>query len=737
MVSVVRPVTTETVRSAGAADWLAQVADAYPDDDLLLIGQALDFAESLYQDGKLPVTGEPLLAHALGAASVAVQLRQDAAAVAATLLFSCPEHLSDWQEQLSQRFGNTVSSLVDGVNKVRKIQELHYMESHLLQSEERHQQAEALRKMLLAMVEDIRAVLVKLAWRTQTMHYLSHCSAELAREVARETLDVFAPLANRLGVWQIKWELEDLAFRFIEPQLYKKIAKLLDEKRLDRERFIADVIAAIRQELELAGVKGEVSGRPKHIYSIYKKMQKKHLDFSEVYDVRAIRVLVEDIKDCYTVLGIVHNLWQPIPGEFDDYIAQPKGNFYRSLHTAVIGPQDKGLEVQIRTAEMHRHAELGVAAHWRYKEGGKQDPRYEEKIAWLRQILEWRDDVADVGELARQFKTELFQDVVYVLTPQGRVISLPKGSTPVDFAYHVHTDLGHRCRGAKVEGRIVPLDTPLENGQRVEIIAAKQGGPSLDWLHRGLLKSPRAIQKVRAWIRAQASDLAIAEGRQLLEKEVARLGLANLKLEQVAQRLSFANVDVLCLAIGQDELSSRQLLTALQELAAPEPVVAEVAVEDLVRKSRVQPTGQGVLIVGVDKLMTQLAKCCKPVPPDDVIGFVTRGRGISVHRSHCATLKRLSANAPERLIQASWGVQNLGLFAVDLDVEAMDRPSLLRDISDAIMRDKVNITGVNTISRDLRAFMKFTVEVRDAEQLRRVLSLIQDVPGVVRVLRRQ
>lgn len=736
MVSVVRPVSPQITRSAGAADWLLQLAGQYPDEDLQQIGKALDFAETLYESRCLPVTGEPLFTHALGAASVTVQLRLDAAAVAATLLFACPELIPDWHEALTAQFDATVAGLVDGVSKVRKIQELHYMESHLLQAEERHQQAEALRKMLLAMVEDIRAVLVKLAWRTQTMHYLSNCSAEVAREVARETLDVFAPLANRLGVWQIKWELEDLAFRFIEPQLYKKIAKLLDEKRLDRERFIDDVLAAIRQELSVAGIHGEVSGRPKHIYSIYKKMQKKHLDFSEVYDVRAIRVLVEDIKDCYTVLGIVHNLWQPIPGEFDDYIAQPKGNFYRSLHTAVIGPQDKGLEVQIRTLDMHRHAELGVAAHWRYKEGGKQDPRYEEKIAWLRQILEWRDDVADVGELARQFKTELFQDVVYVLTPQGRVISLPKGSTPVDFAYHVHTDLGHRCRGAKIDGRIVPLDTALENGQRVEIIAAKQGGPSLDWLHRGLLKSPRAIQKVRAWIRAQTADLAIAEGRQLLEKEVARMGLSNLKLDQVAQRLSFPSIDALCQAIGQDDLSSRQLLTALQEFSAPEPVVAEVAVEDLVRKSRVQPTGQGVLIVGVDKLMTQLAKCCKPVPPDEVIGFVTRGRGISVHRSHCSTLKRLSANAPERLIQASWGVQNLGLFAVDLDVEAMDRPSLLRDISDAIMRDKVNITGVNTISRDLRAFMKFTVEVRDAAQLRRVLLLIQDVPGVVRVLRR-
>ena len=734
MVSVVRPAVGAAGQSEDMAGWLERLGDAYSGQDRLLIGKALEFVAPLYRERSLPQTGEDLFSHALGAAAVSVQLRLDGPAVAATLLFATPDLLDDAQEQLLSQFDATIAALVEGVSRVRKIQELHYMESHLLQPEERHQQAEALRKMLLAMVEDIRAVLVKLAWRTQTMHYLTNCPADVAREVARETLEIFAPLANRLGVWQIKWELEDLAFRFTEPQLYKKIAKLLDEKRLDRERFIADVIAAIKHELEQAGIAGEVSGRPKHIYSIYKKMQKKHLDFSEVYDVRAIRVLVEDIKDCYTVLGIVHNLWQPIPGEFDDYIAQPKGNFYRSLHTAVIGPQDKGLEVQIRTREMHRHAELGVAAHWRYKEGGKQDTRYEEKIAWLRQILEWRDEVADVGELARQFKTELFQDVVYVLTPLGRVISLPKGSTPVDFAYHVHTDLGHRCRGAKVDGKIVPLDSELKNGQRVEIMAAKQGGPSVDWLHRGFLRSQRAISKVRAWIRAQTVDVAMVEGRQLLEREIGRLGLANLKLDQLAHKLEFASVDALCVAIGQDELSSRQLLSALQSFSEPEPDVVEP--DDVVRKSRVQPTGQGVLIVGVDKLMTQLAKCCKPVPPDEVIGFVTRGRGISVHRNHCATLKRLSANAPERLIEASWGTSAGALFSVGIDVEAHDRPSLLRDISDAIMRDKVNITSANTISRDQRAFMRFTVEVRDAAQLKRVLALIQDVSGVIRAVRR-
>ncbi|MEW9898821.1 bifunctional (p)ppGpp synthetase/guanosine-3',5'-bis(diphosphate) 3'-pyrophosphohydrolase [Chitinivorax sp. PXF-14] len=735
MVSVVRPISPTAAATLDRQAFLQQLSGQYAEADLDLLDRALGTIAPLYEGRSIASTGEALLPHAIGTAAIVAQLKLDAEAVAAALLFAWPDYVADWREPCEQRFGTTITHLVEGVGRVRKIQELQKLDHPELKAEERHAQAEALRKMLLAMVEDIRAVLVKLAWRTQTMHYLSEVDADTARRVARETLDVFAPLANRLGVWQIKWELEDLAFRFLEPQLYKKIAKLLDEKRLDREQFIADVLRILRGELQALGIHGEVSGRPKHIYSIYKKMQKKHLDFSEVYDVRAVRVLVDDIKDCYTVLGIVHNLWQPIPGEFDDYIAHPKGNFYRSLHTAVVGPNDKALEVQIRTYDMHKHAELGVAAHWRYKEGGKQDPKYEEKIAWLRQILEWRDEVSDASDLAQQFKTELFQDTVYVLTPQGRVIALPKGATPVDFAYHVHTDLGHRCRGAKVNGKIVPLDTTLENGQRIEIMAAKQGGPSVDWLHRGFLKSPRAINKVRAWIRAQNTDIAVAEGRQVFEREAARLGLLNVNVEQVAQRLDFDDTEEFFKALGHDDIGLRQLASALQTVVAPEPAPA-VEAADLVRQPKVQKHGQGVLVVGVDKLMTVLAKCCKPVPPDEVVGFVTRGRGISIHRSNCLTLKRLSANAPERLLEASWGASGGSVFSVDIEVEAHDRQSLLRDVSDAIMRDKVNITGANTLSKDQRAFMRFTVEVNNAEQLRHLLHLILDVPGVIRASRR-
>nr|WP_247646347.1 TGS domain-containing protein [Deefgea sp. CFH1-16] len=462
-------------------------------------------------------------------------------------------------------------------------------------------------------------------------------------------------MANRLGVWQIKWELEDLGFRYLHTDTYKKIAKLLDERRVDREHFIGDVISKLRSELALAGVTHvDLMGRPKHIYSIWKKMQKKKLDFSELYDIRAVRVLVDDVKDCYTVLGIVHNLWQPIPGEFDDYIAQPKGNFYRSLHTAVIGPADKAVEVQIRTFDMHEHAEFGVAAHWRYKEGGKGDSRYEEKIAWLRQLLDWREDLANESDFSDAFKAELFDDTIYVLTPAGRVISLPKGSTAVDFAYHLHTDLGHRCRGAKVNGAIVPLGTPLENGQRVEILAAKEGGPSLDWLHQGYVKSHRASQKIRHWIRQQHLDIAIEAGHTLFDKEASRAGASNISQELIAQKLGYKQIEDVFAALGQGECSCRALAMAFAESLTPQEV-ADQTPELMVKTARANQSGEGILIEGIDKLMTMLARCCKPVPPDHVMGFVTKGRGISIHRTDCSALKRLATEAPERLIKADWG----------------------------------------------------------------------------------
>ncbi|WP_410498981.1 RelA/SpoT family protein [Chitinibacter sp. S2-10] len=732
MVAVTRPLAQSIAEAADPERWLLALAERYPPQELLRLRAALDWVSEVYDTALNPDTDESLLAHAVASASIVADLRMDANAVIAALLFCMPDFVDKSAEQIEKRFGKVVAQLVDGISKVRKLRAL----AKPSLAEDYAQQVEAQRKMLLAMVEDIRAVLIKLAWRTQTMHSLAKLSEERRRRIAQETLDVFAPLANRLGVWQIKWELEDLGFRFLHTDTYKKIAKLLDERRIDREQFIAEVLGSLRSELAKAGVTHvDLMGRPKHIYSIWKKMQKKRLDFSELYDIRAVRVLVDDVKDCYTVLGIVHNLWQPIPGEFDDYIAQPKGNFYRSLHTAVIGPQDKAVEVQIRTFEMHDHAEHGVAAHWRYKEGGHGDARYEEKIAWLRQLLDWREDVATDDKFTDAFKAELFEDTIYVLTPAGRVISLPKGSTPVDFAYHLHTDLGHRCRGAKVNGQIVPLNTALENGQRVEILSIKEGGPSLDWLHQGYVKSHRAAQKIRHWVRQQNLDVAIEAGKNTYEKEAARAGATQLNQDLVASRLGYKTIDEVHIALGQGEVSLRELNLAFNDILHPvEAETVEETPESFIHAARATQYGEGILIEGIDKLMTMLAKCCKPVPPDAVMGYVTKGRGISIHRSDCSALKRLAAEAPERLIRADWG--NLGkgghVFAVDILVEATERANLLRDLTDIMSREKINVSAANMQVRDGRARISFTIEIRDSEQLQRIFTRLQEVSGVLR-----
>jgi len=734
MVAPTRPLALSVAEAADPPAWLGRLADRFGAEDMQRIATAMEWAQALYAGLRYAPIDAPVFPHAVAAASIVADLRLSADTVIATLLFCAPDHLPDAQEQITARFGPMVAKLVDGVSKVRKMSALAHVDAGRKEAAE--QQIETVRKMLLAMVEDIRVVLIKLAWRTQTMHYLAKCEERVRVPIARETLDIFAPLANRLGIWQIKWELEDLGFRFLEPALYKKIAGLLDEKRVDRENFIAEAIASLREKLVEQGIKADLVGRPKHIYSIYKKMQKKRLDFSEMYDIRAIRVLVDTLPDCYAALGVVHHIWQPIPGEFDDYISHPKGNFYRSLHTVVVGPQDKALEVQIRTFEMHEHAEYGVAAHWRYKEGGSGDARYEEKIAWLRQLLDWREDVSQQTALAEAFQAEQFDDTVYALTPAGRVIALPHGSTPVDFAYHLHTDLGHRCRGAKVDGHIVPLDTPLVTGQRVEILAAKEGGPSVDWLHQGYLKSHRAITKVRHWLRQQNLDVAIEAGRSILDRELARAG-SHPNLDEFALKLGFKQLSELLAAIGQNEITARDLALAL----APAVVEAPVATTDIIKRARADTQGQGILIEGVDKLMTMLSKCCKPVPPDAVVGFVTKGRGISIHRTDCQTLKRLSLQAPERLITADWGdkltrAQHGQVFAADVEVEAHDRPTLLRDISDLFSREKINITAAQTISRNQIARMRFTLEIRDAQALRKVMEHVNQVPGVISVTRR-
>jgi GTP pyrophosphokinase len=502
------------------------------------------------------------------------------------------------------------------------------------------------------MVEDIRVVLIKLAERTQTLRNLSGAPAEQQQQIAQETQSIFAPLANRLGVWQIKWELEDLSTRYLEPALYKQVAKLLDERRVDREQYISDVIAQLRQKLESTGIRGEVSGRPKHIYSIINKMKRKHLDFDQLYDVRAVRVLVDDIEQCYAALSIVHELWQPIQQEFDDYIARPKSNGYRSLHTAVLGPRELPVEVQIRTRQMHHDSELGVAAHWRYKENRKSERSVDDKIAWLRQILEWKSELADNG-LQEQFKNEVLQDRVYVLTPQGKVIDLPVGATPVDFAYVVHTDLGHRTRGAKIDGNIVPLNTRLQNGQRIEILTTKQGGPSRDWLspRLGFLQSARARAKVRRWFSEQNLDDSISQGRILLDRELHRLGVTDINQEKLAQRLHFNKLDDLLAGLGRSEITARRIALAIQQELPTRTIVPQVAAA---RPAAQRASSTGVLVAGVDNLMIRMAKCCKPEAPLAIVGYVTRDRGITIHTRDCSFMLRVPEDKQDRLLEAEW-----------------------------------------------------------------------------------
>ncbi|WP_050828513.1 RelA/SpoT family protein, partial [Bordetella pertussis] len=686
--------------------------------------------------------GEPLASHAAGAVRILASLHTDQATRVAAVLASLPADLNApaptlRNDPVASEFGVEVARLVQGA---RALLRLGIVARHASDSEaESGSQKEMQRKMLLAMAADLRIVLMRLASRLQSLRWHAETKTPCAAGFARETLDLYTPLANRLGIWQLKWEMEDLAFRFLEPERYKQIAHLLEEKRVEREAFIAEAIARMQEALARAGVVAEVSGRPKHIYSIWNKMRLKGLDFSQMYDLRALRIIVDDVRACYTALGLVHEMWTPLPEEFDDYISRPKPNGYRSLHTVVTDAQGRAFEVQIRTREMHQFAEYGMAAHWRYKEAGARggqvaaSSEYDRQLSWMRQLLAWNSDVEDEGEAARRADQR-----IYVLTPQARVIELPAGATPVDFAYHLHTDLGHRCRGTRVDGQMVPLNTRLATGQTVEVIAAKSGGPSRDWLNTqlGYLASPRARAKVRMWFNAIELQQRITQGQALVEKELQRLGKTAVNLEQLAQGLGFARADDLYVAAAKDEFSLRQIDAVFQQpapVAEPEPAaLAHARSADSAEKSG----KSGVLVVGVGSLLTQLARCCRPAPPDEIAGFVTRGRGVSIHRADCPSYKALAEREPERVIEVAWGKTSDSFYPVDISVRAQDRPGLLRDLSEVFARQRLNVVGVNTQSRQSLAHMVFTVEVRGGESLHKALDALGEVAGVTSAARR-
>lgn len=719
---------------ADATQWLLHIDAKLPDGahDTLFNANNLILDVAKIQG----VSVEPLLLHARGVVEILMTLHVDADPLVAAFFANIPPVMLP-MEQLATHFNTGVVEMVTGVRKLHLVDEVDFQKP-LANDKSNH--LEGLRKLLLGMAEDIRVVLIKLAERVQIMRELKTMPEEARRRVSHETMDIFAPLANRLGIWQLKWELEDLSFRFLEPEDYQRIAQLLDERREDREKYIADVVEQLRSELEVAGVAGEVMGRPKHIYSIWRKMEGKSVDFQNLFDVRAVRILVDDVAACYAVLGLVHSLWIPIRSEFDDYIASPKENRYQSLHTAVIGPAGKTLEIQVRTYEMHQHSEHGVAAHWGYKEGGRHNDVYREKIAWLRQILEWKDEEQNTEDFIDRFKSEVFQDRVYVLTPQGKVLDLPKGATPLDFAYHIHTDVGHGFRGAKINGKIVPISYELKNGEQVEILTSKQSKPSRDWLnpHLAYLNSPRSRAKVRAWFRQQDFSKNVADGRDLVEREFHRLGVSEINFELLAKQFKYSLVDDFFAAIGCGDITSAQIAGRLSALMLPttrQPVHLPLRARSSSAKTA---QSDGICIMGVGSLVTHVARCCKPVPYDHIVGYITRGRGVTVHRNDCRNLLRLKREEPERLIDVEWSRGSQQTYVVDIHVQAFDRQGLLRDITEVLSNSHLNVTAINTLTdpKTNVATMTLTLDINEIEQLSQALTKLELLPNVMQASRK-
>lgn len=735
------------------ASIVTATADTFSDQPHALV-RARAFAEPLIATETLD-TGENILAHADAVAAILKAIGGSEAMQAATYLVHACAHLNKPQEVISKAFGANYAALAIETTKLVNVQKQARAADAKAQLDDPAVQTENVRKMLLAFSRDLRVVMLRLASRLQTLRHFAAIRQPAPLDVARESLNVFAPLANRLGIWQIKWEMEDLAFRFLEPETYKRIARLLDEKRAEREGFMEALRAQLERDLNQNGIAALVQGRPKHIYSIVKKMRGKGLDFEQVFDIRALRVIAADVKGCYAALGFVHSNFRPVEGEFDDYIAKPKSNGYQSLHTVVRDAQQRAVEIQIRTQAMHDHAEHGVAAHWAYKEAGAKgyggvsaSTEYDAKIAVLRQLLAWERDLSGpVSAKAREANRGLFEDRIYVLTPDAAVVELPQGATALDFAYSVHTSLGHRCRGARIDGAMVPLNTPLQNGQTVEVVTTKEGGPSRDWLNPelGFLASHRARSKVRAWFNAQAMAQTVARGREAVEKLLQREGKTAMKLEDLATQLGFKSAEDLFEVVGKDELSLRTIENMLRP-SEPAPTQDDYV---LAKKPRAQDKSSGragkggVLVVGIDSLLTQLAKCCKPAPPDEILGFVTKGKGVSIHRSDCSNFRNMASGSPDRVIEVEWNSPKTptgAVYPVDVAVEAADRQGLLRDISEVFAREKMNVIGVQTTSvKDNRggtAWMTFTVEVAESGRLNHVLAIVAEVSGVRSARRR-
>ncbi len=723
---------------------LENLPESFSPADRELIQRAYRVAEEAHR-GQKRASGEPYITHCLAVANILAELRVPPEVIAAGLLHDTVEDTPLTLEDIRRDFGNTITRLVDGVTKLTNLphvsrgdQHANHVEHEAESPDDANDQpallgrpedlvSETLRKTFLAMGEDVRVVLIKLADRLHNMRTLGYMPPEKRKRIAQQTLDIFAPLANRLGIWQIKWELEDLAFRHVNPEKYKEIAEQLAARRADREAQIAAIIKDLNKVMKEAGIQAEITGRPKHIYSIYRKMVEKGKPFELVRDVRGVRLIVPDIPSCYAALGVIHTHWRPIPGEFDDYIAAPKDNFYQSLHTAVIYDDGKPVEMQIRTPEMHQNAEFGIAAHWRYKENAPHDALFEQRVNWLRKMMEWRTEVRDAREFVESMKTDVFGDRVYVFTPRGDIIDLPAGSTPIDFAYHIHTDIGHCCRGARVNGRLVALDYELKTGDRVEILTAKRGGPSRDWLNPslGMIKTQRARSKIRSWFKKQDRKKNIAQGRELLEHELHRLGMQETSHDHLARELGFQTTEDLYAALGCGDLSIGKVVRHLSKDENGDEIIPVASTAD-------ETATDAVHVVGLKGLLTTMAKCCNPAPGDEIIGYITRGRGATIHRQDCPNILRLKDR--ERLVRVDWGEQ-VRTYPVPVRITAYDRQGLMGDISNLLNHEGVNIVNADIrVSRSL-ANMRLVVEVRDIAQLSRVLTRIENLPNVIEAQR--